>query len=740
MSDTEPTSVAQPREGRTLTQLASIEVDVLKGVGTKRKQALVALGVHSVLDLLWTYPRRYIDRTRQADLAELVVGDEAVVLARVTSVSARPLRNRRTMVVVDAVDHTGAMQVTFFNQPWRERQLVVGTEALFFGKLESYQGRPKMTNPVVDVLVGMAGQTEGTAQTGRIIPVYPQSQRSGVTSWELGRMVAESLRRAGTFAEPLDAATLEGLDLVDRTSALRGIHAPESAEEVAVARRRLAFDELLRLQLAVQLRRSALEADARSIRHAVDPRQATGTTPGSLVGDFLASLPFEATGAQRRVLEEILGDMAGPLPMHRLLQGDVGSGKTVVALAAILGAIQGGHQGALMAPTEVLAEQHHRSIVALLAGVEVLDDAVLGGRRPVAVALLTSSVPARSRRAVIEGLADSSIDLVVGTHALLTDDVAFASLGLAVVDEQHRFGVEQRAALREKGRGPSGAGSDPDLLVMTATPIPRSAAMVVFGDLEMSVLDEMPGGRLPITTRWLRGGLEEAEAWGRVRAEVAAGRQAYVVCPLVDESEKVEATSVTEEAERLAATELAGLRVGLLHGQMRSAEKDEVMGRFRTGDLDVLVATTVIEVGVDVPAATVMVIEDAGRFGIAQLHQLRGRVGRGGGDSWCYLLGPATSPDAAVRLEALEETTDGFVLAEVDLEVRGEGTILGSRQKGRSDLALASLAKDRDLLEQAREVAVRLIAEDPDLRDHVVLADELRATLDEQDAAFLFKG
>ena len=741
MSDTGDPSAPPPPTGCTLTKLAGIEVGVLKGVGPKRRESLAQLGVSSILDLLWTYPRRYIDRTRQAELADLVVGDEAVVLGRVTKVSASRTRNGKAVVTVMVADSTGSMQVTFFNQAWREGQLPVGTEALFFGKLETFGGRPKMTNPVVDILMGITGQAEGTTKTLRIVPVYPQSQKSNVTSWDLGRMVAESLRRAGSFAEPLDARVLDELDLLDRTAAMHGIHAPATLEEAAAARRRLAFDELLRLQLTLQLRRAALEADARGLRHAVDPEEA-GASSGAvtMVSAFLDALPFAPTDAQRRVMAEILADLAGPLPMHRLLQGDVGSGKTVVALAALLGVVQGGHQGALMAPTEVLADQHHQSIRRLLEGLEVPDPSVLGGTRPVSVGLLTASRPAKERRAVVEGMATGSVDIVIGTHALLTDDVGFRSLGLAVVDEQHRFGVEQRAALREKGRGSDGSGHDPDLLVMTATPIPRSAAMVVFGDLSMSVLDEMPAGRTPITTRWLRTGLEQAEAWGRVRAEVAAGRQAFVVCPLVEGSAKVEATSATEEAERLAATELAGLRVGLLHGQMKTTEKDEVMEAFRSGSLDVLVATTVIEVGVDVPAATVMVIEDAGRFGIAQLHQLRGRVGRGGGDSWCYLLGEAVSPDAAVRLEAMEQTTDGFVLAEVDLEVRGEGTILGSRQKGRSDLALASLAKDRDLLDQAAAVAVALTADDPHLAQKPLLVEELRATLDPDDAAYLFKG
>jgi ATP-dependent DNA helicase RecG len=424
--------------------------------------------------------------------------------------------------------------------------------------------------------------------------------------------------------------------------------------------------------------------------------------------------------------------------MHRLLQGDVGSGKTVVAVASMLAAVQGGHQGALMAPTEVLAEQHLASIRAMTEGLEVPDPARLGGSRALVVRLLTSSVGAAGRRSIIEELRSGAIDLVVGTQALLTDEVTFASLGVCVVDEQHRFGVEQRALLRAKGRGAAGVG-DPDLLVMTATPIPRTAAMVVFGDLEMSILDELPPGRTPVTTRWARSELEALEAFGKVRTEVAQGRQAYVVCPLVEGSERVEAASAVDELERLSSGELAGLRLGLLHGQMPSAEKESVMTAFRAHELDVLIATTVIEVGVDVANATVMLIEDAPRFGIAQLHQLRGRVGRGADQSFCYLLGEATSKEAAVRLEALESSTDGFALAEVDLELRGEGTILGSRQQGRSDLRLARLASDRDLLEAAHELAEQVSLLDPDLGDHPLLADELRATLDEEEAAFLFK-
>jgi ATP-dependent DNA helicase RecG len=433
-------------------------------------------------------------------------------------------------------------------------------------------------------------------------------------------------------------------------------------------------------------------------------------------------------------LASIFAELAGPLPMHRLLQGDVGSGKTVVAVAAMLAAVQGGHQGACMVPTAVLAEQHFAAIRELVGGLTVPDPSRLGGERPVRVALLTTRVSGALREELRRELSEGSIDLLVGTQALLTDDVRFASLGVVVIDEQHRFGVEQRSALREKG-----ADADPDLLVMTATPIPRTAAMVLFGDLDMVVLDELPPGRIPIETVWARTPLEERAAWEKVRTEVAAGHRAYVVCPLVEGSEKVEAKSATAELERLAAGELSDLRLGLVHGQLSAAEKDEVMSAFRSGEVQVLVATTVIEVGVDVPEATVMVIEDAERFGLAQLHQLRGRVGRASEPSWCYLLGEEVTPDAEERLGAMERTTDGFELAEVDLDLRGEGTILGSRQKGRSDLVLASLRRHRDLLDAAREIAEELTKDDPLLAEAPLLQDEVRLFLEPEEEAFLFK-
>ncbi|MHB8672001.1 MAG: ATP-dependent DNA helicase RecG, partial [Acidimicrobiales bacterium] len=441
-------------------------------------------------------------------------------------------------------------------------------------------------------------------------------------------------------------------------------------------------------------------------------------------------------------------------PMHRLLQGDVGSGKTLVALTALLAGVAGGHQGALMAPTEVLAEQHDLSLRQMLGELSVEDDRRLGGRRPVSVGLLTNRTTAAERQRLAAGLADHSVDLLVGTHALVQESVSFADLGVVVIDEQHRFGVEQRAALRAKG----GEGAPvPDVLVMTATPIPRTAAMTVYGDLDLTTLDELPPGRTPVITRWLRpdGGagrpaagstgpgweLVAEEAYQRVRDEVAAGHQAYVVCPLVEESDKIAARSAKEEYDRLASEVWPELSLGLLHGQMPAKEREPVMAAFRRGDLDVLVSTTVIEVGVDVPNATVMLIEDADRFGIAQLHQLRGRVGRGADRSWCYLLGGGSTTESAARLAAVEASTDGFELAEVDLDLRGEGTVLGTRQKGRNDLRLASLRRDRETVVLARQVAEELLGDDPELEggDHSQLGEEVRLLVGEEDATFLLK-
>jgi len=729
---------------RRLSQLAGLGVTELKGVGPKVAEGLAdAFGVETVLDLLTHYPRRWIDRTHEAQIRDLRPGDEAMVVGRVEQISSRRTRGRppRTLVTADVADGSGRIKVTFFNQGWRERQLPVGTHCILFGKVDTYNGRLQMTNPIVD-LIG--------DRTGKIVAVYPQSDKVRITSQDVARLMTEVLERARDFAEPLPSDIRRAHGLTDRTSAFRGIHQPDEMAEVARARTRLVFDELLRVQLALILRKRTLERTTKGLAHS------TGDDgdPGPLVDAFHGRLPFPLTTSQRRVIAEITADLAGPHPMHRLLQGDVGSGKTVVAVSALLVAVQGGHQGALMAPTEVLAEQHHQGIRRLLDGLTVDDDGrTLLGERPLAVELLTARSTANDRKRIGAGLADGTVDIVIGTHALIQGTVAFRSLGVVVIDEQHRFGVEQRAALRDQASG----DATPDVLVMTATPIPRTAAMTVYGDLDVSVLDEMPPGRTPVTTRWVRTdapvigdeaaalalGDAEDEVWEAVRAEAAAGRQAYVVCPLIEESEKLEVASAQETFDRLTAEpdgELTGLAVHLLHGRMPSAEKELVMDLFRRGKIDVIVATTVIEVGVDVADATVMVVLDADRFGIAQLHQLRGRVGRGTHPSSCYLVGSGATDEARKRLEALVASTDGFELAEVDLDLRGEGTLMSGRQKGRSDLKLASLRRDRDWVAKAREVAIDLVDADPELAGNPLLAEEVSIFLGQEEQDFLLKG
>ncbi|MFN8039725.1 MAG: ATP-dependent DNA helicase RecG [Acidimicrobiales bacterium] len=727
--------------GRTLSRLAEVPVTELEGVGEAKAKGLASLGVASVLDLLTYYPRRWVDRTHEARIADLRVGEEAMVLARVQRTSSRRTKARKTMVTVDLRDASGSLRVTFFNQPWREKVLTPGRDVILFGRIDSFNGRKQMTNPLVD-LVG--------DQTGRIVPVYPQSEKARIDSNDIGRWMVEVLRRAGEFADPVPAEVLGRWDLVDRTTAFHDIHRPEQMRDKDAARRRLVFDELLRVQLELVRRKRELEQTTAGIRHDVVGLTSGPPVVGSLVAAFLDRLPFPLTAPQERAIREIAADLAGPHPMHRLLQGDVGAGKTVVAVVALLVAVQGGHQGALMAPTAVLAEQHAAGIRRLLEGLEVPGGdqgdtlfAAAGMARQLRVELLTNRTTAAERRRILAGLADGTVDLAIGTHALIQDDIAFRSLGVVVIDEQHRFGVEQRAALRAKTE----ADTVPDVLVMTATPIPRTAAMTVYGDLDVSVLDELPPGRTPIDTAWVHPGDEEEAAWDRVRAEVEAGRQAYVVCPLIEESDKLEVASAQETFDRLtgAGGELDGLKVGLLHGRVSPAEKEQTMELFRTGVLDVLVATTVIEVGVDVPNATVMVIIDADRFGIAQLHQLRGRVGRGADRSWCYLVANPSGVDgeervlAVERLQAMVRSTDGFELAEVDLELRGEGTIMGERQKGRNDLKLASLRTDKQWIVRARDVAFELVGDDPSLEAHPLLRDELALFLGEDDAEFLLK-
>ena len=704
----------------TLRDLDQIGLERIKGIGPKTVTALASMDIRSVLDLLETYPRRYVDRTNMATLADLQLGVEALVVVTVRSVRSVRTRNGRAMVMVTVGDDTGSLGITFFNQPWREKQLSPGLTVAVFGKAETYRGNLQMTNPVVDPVGD---------QTGRIVAVYPQSEKSRISSWDLGRWIEDALAKCAPrgIDDPVPADIIERLGLVSRAEAMRDIHRPETMELQRAARRRLAFDEVLRVQLMLVGRKAQWERESAGFAHVVE---------GHLIDGFLAALPFPLTGAQKRTIAEIHADLASPRPMHRLLQGDVGAGKTLVAVATMLAAVQGGHQAALMAPTEVLADQHALGIRNLLSSLKVVDESNLFGDRGLRIELLTNKVTGEQRRSILEGLASGDVDIAIGTHALIQDKVAFKSLGVVVVDEQHRFGVEQRSRLRDKAQE-SGSGLVPDVLVMTATPIPRTAAMTVYGDLDVSVLDELPPGRTPITTSWINGPLEIENMWAEVRERLAKGEQAYVVCPLIEESEKLEVSSAQETFDDLSQGQLAGHVLGLLHGRMSSADKESVMARFRAGAIDVLVATTVIEVGVDVPNATSMVILDADRFGIAQLHQLRGRVGRGSVASRCFLVTQGEEPSP--RVEALVASTDGFVLAEEDLKLRGEGTIMNTAQKGRSDLSLASLQRDLDLIQSARDAALGIIASTPMLEGLDVLRDELDLLFSAEDEEFLFK-
>ncbi|OFW67404.1 MAG: ATP-dependent DNA helicase RecG [Actinobacteria bacterium RBG_16_68_21] len=686
-----------------MAYLSSVPIEEVQGLAGKRGADLRKAGIRSVADLLLHAPRRYVDRSRTMLLADLPLGEEVTVIGVVERVSTRRPRRNLTIVEARVSDTSGTLTVVWFNQPFRERQLAVGSEVALSGKVDRFRGRLQMNAPDVDVLEGPAE----SLTTGRVMPVHPTV--GGVGPGYLRRAIHNALGRARPLGDPVPVELLGRLGLGDRDSAVADIHFPEEMDRIPPARRRLVFDEFFRLEVALALRKNRQVVAAVGITHSL---------AGGLAASFLAALPYELTGAQVRAIAEIQADMASAHPMHRLLQGEVGSGKTVVAMAALLTAVQGGYQGAVMAPTEVLADQHYLGLEPLAA--------LVGVR----MGLLTGS--STDRAGVLASVANGTLDVVVGTHALIQEGVHFDRLGVAVVDEQHRFGVHQRVRLKEKAEGP-----EPDLLIMTATPIPRTLAMTLYGDLDVTVLDEMPTGRLPVSTSVVKPEPSALEAVYRlVRSEAAAGRQVFVVCPLVEESEKLQAASATAEYRRLQRV-FPELRLGLLHGQMRSADKEVVMAAMRSGEIDVLVATTVIEVGIDLPNATVMVIEDADRFGLSQLHQLRGRVGRGSQESWCILIAEPTTPEGEERLAAMASTNDGFRLAEEDLRIRGQGTVFGARQAGLADLRMADILRDTEVLVAARREAFALVAADPDLTGHPELAEEIRALLGE-DADWLF--
>lgn len=674
----QPVSHRQPRSAPGRGLEASVEM--LAGIGKKRGELLGKLGVKTVRDLLYFYPRRYEDYSTLKTINRLVYGERVSVLATVWDVGLRKTQGGKSLFRAVLSDNTGTMEVTWFNQSYLEGRIRAGMQILVSGKVDEYLGRLTMNAPDWELV------SRKDLTNARIQPVY------ALTEGLQQRWMRMTLERAlSAWARRVPDALPDALrreyNLLPLDRALWGIHLPDNQEHLNAGRRRLAFEETLYLQLGLLRQKLAWKSQpGRTIQIDAAYMEALKT-----------SLPYTLTGAQERSLDEILRDLSSGQPMNRLLQGDVGAGKTVVAGLTMAATAANGAQAALMAPTEILAEQHYKSLVKLFD--------VFPEPRPT-FGLLTGSTAGEDREAIYAGLADGSLQIVVGTHALIQKAVEFKDLAFVVVDEQHRFGVEQRGALRQKGY-------NPHLLMMTATPIPRSLELTVWGHLDVSVLDEMPPGRQPIETRVLFP-RERERAYAFIRSQVQQGRQAFIIYPLVEASEKIDAKAAVAEYDRLRKEVLPDLRLGLLHGRLRSADKEAVMGQFVRGELDVLVATSVVEVGIDVPNATVMLIDGADRFGLAQLHQFRGRVGRGAHQSYCLLLAESASEEANERLKAVEATTDGFVLAQKDLEMRGPGEFLGTQQSGFPELPMAALADTR-LLHQVRAAAEALLQADPDL-------------------------
>jgi ATP-dependent DNA helicase RecG len=659
-------------------------VTVLDGVGPKSAEKLTRLDIHTLGDMLYHFPRRYDDYTQLKTINRLEFGDELTILGTVQSTSVRKLHGgKRQLVEVIVSDGTGALRVTWFNQPWITKTLREGAQIVLAGKIEQYLGRFIMNNPEWELL------DEQNLLTNRILPVYPLTAKIS-QRWLRTQMDKVVNYWALRVQDPLPDIIQEEADLLSLPDALLQVHFPDSYNSLKAAQHRLAFDEIFYLQLGV-VQQKRQWADRTATPFQVDDgwKQAQ-----------YSRLPYTLTSAQQNALEDIYNDLASGRPMNRLIQGDVGSGKTVVAAFGIGAVLQAGAQAAVMAPTSILAEQHFSSFKEMLTGEG-------GLLTPDQIRLMIGATPNSEKEEIRSGLENGAIRLVIGTHALLEDPVKFQNLQAAVIDEQHRFGVKQRANLRAKG-------DNPHLLVMTATPIPRSLALTVYGDLDLTVIDEMPPGRQPVDT-YVLFPRERERIYNLIRREVGEGRQAFIIYPLVEESDKLETKAAVEEHQRLENEVFRNLKVGLLHGRMKPDEKDSVMTQFRDKEFDILISTTVIEVGVDVPNANVMVIEGANRFGLAQLHQLRGRVGRGGGKSFCVLIPESEAGIENERLMVMTETTDGFILAEKDLEQRGPGQFLGSRQAGFSEMQMSSLSDVR-LIEKARKHAQALLEADPDLQ------------------------
>lgn len=666
-------------------------VRYLKGVGPKTAERFEKLGILTLSDLLCHYPRRYLDFSKPYSIAEAPADTECVVKAEVfAKPGGRILPGGRRMERITAGDDVSSLEITWFNNPYVTQKLELGQEYYFQGIVTGGMLRRQMVNPQV--------RTDAQVKSSPFEAVYPQTE--GLTSSAIAKCVRQLLPHAELLPDPLPPEMLKKYRLLSKADAVRAIHCPATEEEAFAARRRLIYEELLVLQLGIGRMKNHGAASTGA------PMKKANASP------FWESLPFSPTGAQRRAVEEILTDMSGETSMNRLLQGDVGSGKTLVAAAAIWACIRAGYQAALLAPTEILASQHAENLNRLLSPF---------GMR---AALLTGGMKAAARRTTLAAIRDDEADLIVGTHAILSEGVEFARLGLAVVDEQHRFGVRQRGLLAEKA-------ANPHLLVMSATPIPRTLGLLMYGDLDISILDELPPGRKPVKTRCITG-KKRADLYGFLDREIDSGRQVYIVCPAIEDAGGSGLNAVKSYYEDIAKAYLPDRRVGLMHGKLKPKEKAEVMADFKSGRLDALVSTTVIEVGVDVPNATVMVIENAERYGLSALHQLRGRVGRGAAESWCFLVSDNASESVQKRLKFLCSTSDGFAVAQYDLETRGPGDFFGSRQHGLPTLQIADLMNDTRTLHAAQSEAAGLLAEDPLLErpEHALLARQVEQMFD----------
>ena len=666
-------------------------VRYLKGVGPKTAERFEKLGILTLSDLLCHYPRRYLDFSKPYSIAEAPADTECVVKAEVfAKPGGRILPGGRRMERITAGDDVSSLEITWFNNPYAAQKLELGQEYYFQGIVTGGMLRRQMVNPQV--------RTDAQVKSSPFEAVYPQTE--GLTSSAIAKCVRQLLPHAELLPDPLPSEMLKKYRLLSKADAVRAIHCPATEEEAFAARRRLIYEELLVLQLGIGRMKNHGAASTGA------PMKKADASP------FWESLSFSPTGAQRRAVEEILTDMSGETSMNRLLQGDVGSGKTLVAAAAIWACIRAGYQAALLAPTEILASQHAENLNRLLSPF---------GMR---IALLTGGMKAAARRTTLAAIRDDEADLIVGTHAILSEGVEFARLGLAVVDEQHRFGVRQRGLLAEKA-------ANPHLLVMSATPIPRTLGLLMYGDLDISILDELPPGRKPVKTRCITG-KKRADLYGFLDREIDSGRQVYIVCPAIEDAGGSGLNSVKSYYGDIAKAYLPDRRVGLMHGKLKPKEKAEVMDDFKSGRLDALVSTTVIEVGVDVPNATVMVIENAERYGLSALHQLRGRVGRGAAESWCFLVSDNASESVQKRLKFLCSTSDGFAVAQYDLETRGPGDFFGSRQHGLPTLQIADLMNDTRTLHAAQSEAVALLAEDPLLErlEHALLARQVEQMFD----------